>query len=516
MADNTIVQTTIPSSELVQDPRYTSYQTPLNSRYASDEMKMNFSEQNKFQTWRLLWLYLAKAEQECGVQIELNDEKSSGEIRDEQIAEMEKNIANIDFKAAAEQERKVRHDVMAHVHTFGEAAPSAKGIIHLGATSCYVTDNADILIIKGALDILLPKIARCISRLTDFARQYKETACLGYTHYQPASLTTLGKRACLWIQDLLMAELHISRARSDLKFRGVKGATGTQASFLQLFAGHSNPSEKVKELDRKVTVMAGFEKTYGVTGQTYTRMADVVVLNSLAALGSAATKIATDIRLLAHDKEMEEPFESSQIGSSAMPYKRNPMRSERICALARHLMALPANTLHTHANQWFERTLDDSANRRITIAEGFLTADAVLMTLQNVTEGLVVNKAVVDKRIKEELPFMATENVIMAMVRAGGDRQECHEKIRVLSHEVGRNVKNGMANDLIERIQNDAYFSPISDPLKRGFEKNGLFDPITFIGRAPQQVEDFITDEVEVVLQKYGDQILKEQVQLRV
>merc|ERR1711974_574518 len=269
------------------------------------------------------------------------------------------------------------------------------------------------------------------------------------------------------------------------------GATGTQASFLQLFTGHSNPAEKVKELDRKVTRMAGFEKTYSITGQTYTRLSDVLVLNALAALGSTATKIATDIRFLAHDKEIEEPFESSQIGSSAMPYKRNPMRSERICSLARHLMALPANALHTHANQWLERTLDDSANRRITIAEGFLTSDAVLMTLQNVTEGLVVNKAVIEKRIQEELPFMATENVIMAMVRAGGDRQECHEKIRVLSHEVGRNVKNGMKNDLVERMQSDPYFSPVRDELKRGMERGGLFDPCTFIGRAPQQVEEF-------------------------
>jgi len=506
-------------SSQAQDPRLTTYQTPLNSRYASDEMKLNFSEQNKFETWRKLWVYLAKAEKECGIQIEISDgdKTSTGEITDEQISEMEQNISNIDFKLAAEQERKVRHDVMAHVHTFGEAAPSAKGIIHLGATSCYVTDNADILIIKSALDIILPKIARCISRLTDFAREYKDTACLGYTHYQPASLTTIGKRSCLWIQDLLMDELNISRVRSDLKFRGVKGATGTQASFLQLFAGHSNPSEKVKELDKKVTQMAGFEKTYGVTGQTYTRLADVMVLNALAALGSTATKIATDIRLLAHDKEIEEPFESSQIGSSAMPYKRNPMRSERICALARHLMALPANALHTHANQWLERTLDDSANRRITLAEGFLTADAVLMTLQNVTEGLVVNKAVVDKRIQEELPFMATENVIMAMVRSGGDRQECHEKIRVLSHEVGRNVKNGLSNDLVERIQKDSYFSPIADQLKGGTaDRGGLFDPSTFIGRAPEQVEEFIKNEVEDVLQKYGDQALKEQVQLKV
>ena len=500
-----------------EDPRYTTYQSPLNTRYASKEMQRNFSDQNKFQTWRKLWVFLAKSEKECGVKIETaNCENSTGEISDEQIAEMDDNISNIDFNLAAEQERKVRHDVMAHVHTFGEAAPSAKGIIHLGATSCYVTDNADILIIKSALDIILPKIARCISRLTDFARDYKNVACLGYTHYQPASLTTIGKRACLWIQDLLMDELTISRARSDLKFRGVKGATGTQASFMQLFAGHSNPSEKVKELDKKVTKMAGFEKTYGVTGQTYTRLADVMVLNALSALGSTATKIATDIRLLAHDKEIEEPFESSQIGSSAMPYKRNPMRSERICALARYLMSLPENALHTHANQWLERTLDDSANRRLTIAQGFLTADAVLMTLQNVTEGLVVNKAVVDKRINEELPFMATENVIMAMVRAGGDRQECHEKIRVLSHEVGRNVKSGMANDLIERIQKDPYFTPIADKLTGGTEKGGLFDPATFIGRAPEQVEEFIKDEVEIILEKYGDQALKEQVKLRV
>ena len=499
------------------DPRFTSYQTPLNSRYASNEMKRNFSEQNRYETWRKLWVYLAKAEKECGVKIDnANDNNTTGEITDEQIAEMERNISNIDFQLAAEQEKKVRHDVMAHVHTFGEAAPSAKGIIHLGATSCYVTDNADILIIKRALDILLPKIARCISRLSDFALLHKDTACLGYTHYQPASLTTVGKRACLWIQDLLMNEQNIERARSDLRFRGVKGATGTQASFLQLFMGHTAPSSKVKELDKKVTEMAGFEKTYGVTGQTYSRLVDVMVLNALAALGPTATKIATDIRLLAHDKELEEPFESSQIGSSAMPYKRNPMRSERICSLARHLMTLQASALHTHANQWLERTLDDSANRRITIPEAFLTADAVLMTLQNVTEGLVVNKAVIDKRIKEELPFMATENVIMAMVRAGGDRQECHEKIRVLSHEVGRNVKSGLQNDLIERIQDDPYFSPISEQLSKGTSDGGLFDPSTFIGRAPDQVVEFVKEEADVVLEKYGNEMLEEKANLRV
>ena len=306
------------------------------------------------------------------------------------------------------------------------------GIIHLGATSCFVTDNTDLIVIRDGLDILLPKVARCIQRLTDFAKEHRSLPTLGLTHYQPAQLTTVGKRACLWIQDLLMDEKALRRSKEDMRFRGTKGATGTQASYMQLF--EEDASENVKKLDMKVARMAGFDKSYTITGQTYTRKADIEVVQALSSLGATAHKICTDIRLLAHDKELEEPFETMQIGSSAMPYKRNPMRSERTCALARHLMTIVGNAYQTHATQWFERTLDDSANRRITLSEAFLSADAILETLQNIFEGLVVYPKVIERRVRSELPFMATENIIMAMVKkSGGDRQECHEKIRVLS-----------------------------------------------------------------------------------
>lgn len=470
-----------------------SYQTPLNSRYASKEMKYNFSEQKKFSTWRQLWVWLAKGEKAMGVKVD-----GESEISDEQIADMEANVNKIDFAVAAEEERRRKHDVMAHVHAFGVAAPKARGIIHLGATSCFVTDNADLIVIKDGINILLPKVARCVDRLAKFAQEYKHVPTLGYTHYQPAQLTTVGKRACLWIQELLMDEAALSHNLSQLRFRGTKGATGTQASYLQLFPA-ADADAKVKQLDDMVTKMAGFNRNFAVTGQTYTRKSDTSIVQALSSLGATVTKIATDIRLLAHDKELEEPFEKMQIGSSAMPYKRNPMRCERICAIARHLMAMNANVLHTQANQWLERTLDDSANRRLTLAESFLCADAVLETLQNVTEGLVVNTKVIEKRVNAELPFMATENFIMAMVTShGADRQECHEKIRVLSQEAGHVVKkDGEENDLIDRIKADDYFQPILNDLDK------LLDPDTFVGRAPQQVVEFINEEVEPVLAKY-------------
>ncbi|XP_033215851.1 adenylosuccinate lyase isoform X2 [Belonocnema kinseyi] len=391
---------------------HSEYQTPLSTRYASKEMRYNFSDQNKFSTWRQLWVYLAKAEMELGLS-----------ITPDQIAEMETHIKDIDFEAAAKEEKLTRHDVMAHVHVFGNQCPKAAPIIHLGATSCYVGDNTDLIVLRNGFNLLLPKLAAVLSRLSQFAMEYRSLPTLGFTHLQPAQLTTVGKRATLWMHDLLMDERAIRRARDDLRFRGVKGTTGTQASFLQLFNGDGH---KVKQLDSLVTKMAGFEKYYSVTGQTYSRKVDVECINVLSSLGATVHKICSDIRILASRKEIEEPFEKTQIGSSAMAYKRNPMRSERCCSIARHLMTLTNNTLQTAATQWMERTLDDSANRRITLGEAFLAADSVLMTLQNITEGLVVYPKVIARYIAQELPFMSTENVIMAMVKAGGDRQVTH------------------------------------------------------------------------------------------
>ncbi|XP_019400521.1 PREDICTED: adenylosuccinate lyase isoform X1 [Crocodylus porosus] len=463
---------------------FACYHSPLVSRYASPEMGFNFSERKKFGTWRRLWLYLAQAEKSLGLP-----------ITDEQIQEMEANLDNIDFKMAAEEEKKLRHDVMAHVHTFAHCCPKASGIIHLGATSCYVGDNTDLIVLRDGFNLLLPKLARVISRLADFAEKYANLPTLGFTHYQPAQLTTVGKRCCLWIQDLCMDLQNLERARDDLRFRGVKGTTGTQASFLQLFEGNH---EKVEELDRLVTAMAGFKRAYIVTGQTYSRKVDIEVLSVLASLGASIHKICTDIRLLANLKEIEEPFERDQIGSSAMPYKRNPMRSERCCSLARHLVTLVLNPLQTASVQWFERTLDDSANRRVCLAEAFLTADIVLSTLQNISEGLVVYPKVIERRIQQELPFMATENIIMAMVKAGGNRQDCHEKMRVLSQQAAAVVKQeGGDNDLIARIRADPYFSPIQGHLE------SLLDPTSFTGRAPQQVARFLKEEVHPMLTPY-------------
>ncbi|XP_012058458.1 PREDICTED: adenylosuccinate lyase [Atta cephalotes] len=463
---------------------YCDYRSPLSTRYASKEMRYNFSDQNKFSTWRKLWIYLAKAEMELGLA-----------IKPEQIIEMEAHVDDIDFNAAAKEEKATRHDVMAHVHVFGEQCPLAAPIIHLGATSCYVGDNTDLLILRQGFDILLPKLAGVIQRLAKFAYENRNLPTLGFTHLQPAQLTTVGKRATLWLQDLLMDERAIRRARNDLKFRGVKGTTGTQASFLQLFNGDA---KKVKQLDALVTKMAGFEKHYTVTGQTYSRKVDIECLNVLSSLGATVHKICTDIRLLANMKEIEEPFESTQIGSSAMPYKRNPMRSERCCSVARHLMVLVNNTLHTAATQWMERTLDDSANRRLVLAEAYLSADSVLMTLENITEGLVVYPKVIARHVAQELPFMSAENIIMAMVKAGGDRQICHEKIRVLSQEAGAQVKqHGLDNDLVDRIRKDPYFASILSQL------DILLDPSTFVGRAPEQVVEFLEEEVYPVLKNY-------------
>lgn len=421
------------------------------------------------------------------------------EITSDQIEEMKNHIEDIDFEAVAIEERATRHDVMAHVHVFAQQCPKASPIIHLGATSCYVGDNTDLIVIKTAFELLLPRLAKLISNLKQFALDYKSIPTLGFTHLQPAQLTTVGKRATLWIQDLLMDERAFRRCLEDLRFRGVKGTTGTQASFLQLFAGDG---EKVKELDKLVTQLAGFSSAYKVTGQTYSRKVDVEVLSALSSFGCTVHKMCTDLRLLASRKELEEPFEKTQIGSSAMPYKRNPMRSERCCSLARHLISLYTNAANTHATQWFERTLDDSANRRITLSEGFMSADAILITLLDISQGLVVYPSVINRHIMEELPFMSAENIIMAMVKAGGDRQASHERIRVLSQEAAAQVKQfGKNNDLIERVRNDTYFKPIVPQL------NEILNPSTFIGRAPEQVTEFIQEEVDPVLENYAQSI---------
>ncbi|XP_062918691.1 adenylosuccinate lyase [Mobula hypostoma] len=478
----------LPASGERADADLGRYRSPLVSRYSSPEMAFNFSEVKKFNTWRRLWLYLARGEKMLGLP-----------ITEEQLQEMESNLDNIDFKMAAEEEKRLRHDVMAHVHTFAHCCPKAAAIIHLGATSCYVGDNTDLIVLRDGFDILLPKLARVIGRLADFAQQHAALPTLGFTHYQPAQLTTVGKRCCLWVQDLCMDLRNLERARNELRFRGVKGTTGTQASFLQLFEGDYG---KVEELDRLVTEMAGFKQTYMVTGQTYSRKVDIDSLAVLSSLGATVHKICTDIRLLANLKEIEEPFEKEQIGSSAMPYKRNPMRSERCCSLSRHLTTLILDPLHTASVQWFERTLDDSANRRICLPEAFLTADVILSTLQNITEGLVVYPKVIERHIRQELPFMATENIIMAMVKAGENRQDCHERIRVLSQQAAAVVKQeGGDNDLICRIKKDHYFSPIHEQLQ------ALLDPKSFVGCAPQQVIRFLEQEVRPMLVPYASQM---------
>lgn len=468
---------------------YLVYETALSKRYASQEMRENFGDIKKFTTWRNLWVILAEAQKELGI----------ANITDEQIQEMKDNIKSIDFDYVQEEEARIRHDVMAHIHDFANHCPKAASIIHLGATSCFVGDNTDQIVIRDAIDIVLPKLARCIKRLSDFADKYKALPCLGYTHMQPAQPVTVGKRAALWISDFIKAFTAIERAKDDLEFRGCKGTTGTQASFLQLF---EQDRAKVRALDKLVTEKAGFKKSCTVVGQTYSRIDDVRILSALALLGDAAHKCCTDLRLLAHKQEIEEPFDKTQVGSSAMPYKRNPMRCERICSLARNLFMYEQSAHFTASTQWMERTLDDSASRRIIIPDAFLTVDAILMTLQNVSEGLVVYEAVIDKNLREFLPFMATENVIVAMVARGGDRQECHEKIRVMSHEATMSVKmEGKPNNLIERIKNDPYFAPIVHMMDE------ILNPSTYIGCAPEQVSEFIEESVQPLLKCFENQL---------
>ncbi|TCK60742.1 adenylosuccinate lyase [Seleniivibrio woodruffii] len=463
---------------------YKSYSNPLQERYASPEMLYLFSPHKKFTTWRRLWVALAESEKELGLN-----------ITDEQIAELKANIDNIDFEYAAQMERKFRHDVMAHVHTYGECCPKAMPIIHLGATSAFVGDNTDLIVMKEGMEIVRKKLINVMGNMKKFALKYKNMPALGFTHFQPAQLTTVGKRACLWLQDFVLDFEALEFAHENLRFRGVKGTTGTQASFLHLFDGDH---ARVRKLDETVSAKMGFDKVLTIAGQTYTRKQDTRVLAVLAAIAESAHKMATDLRLLANLKEVEEPFEKNQIGSSAMAYKRNPMRSERVCSLARHVITLSLNPYMTHATQWFERTLDDSANRRIGISEAFLAIDAILELLYNITDGLVVYEKMITKRVMEELPFMATENIIMESVKRGADRQEMHEVIRVNSMEAGKRVKmEGESNDLLDRLAADT-----AVPLNKD-EIMNLLDPVKFVGRSPEQVDQFITEEVDPIIEKY-------------
>ena len=457
------------------------YENPLITRYASREMSENFSDEKRFKLWRKLWIALAESEMELG----LNIKKS-------QIDEMKKYADDINFDVAAKYEREVRHDVMAHVHAFGDQAKSAMPIIHLGATSCFVDCNSELIIMYDALKIIKNKLVNVMDKLRAFALKYKELPTLGFTHLQPAQLTTVGKRATLWLQDLEMDYNDLENLFSQFKLRGVKGTTGTQASFMELFDGDES---KVKELEKRVVAKMGFGKVYGVTGQTYPRKFDYNVLCVLSQIAQSAYKFSNDIRILQNMKEIEEPFEKSQIGSSAMAYKRNPMRSERMGSLARYVISLPMNSAITAGTQWFERTLDDSANRRIVNAQAFLALDGILNIYMNVSENLVVYDKVIAKHIAAELPFMATENIMMECVKAGGNRQELHECIRVLSMEAGRNVKErGGDNNLIDLIKNDDMFAAVKDRLDE------ILDAKKFIGRAPSQVVEFISNEIDPIL----------------
>ena len=462
------------------------YENPLITRYASRDMAQLWGDQERFGTWRRLWVALAEAERDLGL-----------DISAEQIDELRQHVDSIDFEVAARYERAKRHDVVAHIHAYGDQCPLARPIIHLGATSCFVTDNTDLILLRRSLDLLAAKLAPVIDRLAQFASHQRDLACLGFTHLQPAQPTTLGKRACLWLQDLVMDLDELESRRKMLKARGVKGTTGTQASFLKLFHGDH---EKVRQLDLLVAQKMGFTETYPVTGQTYSRKVDSQILATLSGLGQTCHKIATDLRILAHRKEVEEPFESEQVGSSAMAYKRNPMRSERICALARFLISLADSAAQTLATQWMERTLDDSANRRLILPQAMLAADAVLILMRNVVDGLVVYPKVIERHLREELPFMATENILMAAVEAGGDRQTLHEAIRRHSHAAASVVKDeGGSNDLLDRLKQDSLFASVN--------VDALVSPAEFVGRAPQQVDEFVAEYVAPVRQRYATQL---------
>lgn len=461
------------------------YNNPLITRYSSREMAENFSDDKKFRLWRKLWIALAESEKELGLN-----------ITEEQINDLKKYENDINYSVAEAFEKEVRHDVMSHVKAYGAQAVKAAGIIHLGATSCFVTDNAEIIVIDNALDIITAKLVNVIDNLKNFALKYKDMPTLGFTHLQPAQLTTVGKRAALWLQDLILDVNSLEFLKSSLKLRGVKGTTGTQASFMDLF---DNDENKVNNLEKLVVEKMGYKnRVYGVTGQTYPRKFDYNVLSVLSQIAQSAYRFANDVRLLQSMKEIEEPFEKNQIGSSAMAYKRNPMRSERLCSLARYVMTLPANCAFTASTQWFERTLDDSANKRIVIAQAFLAIDGVLRLYMNITENLVVYEKVIEKHVNEELPFMATENIIMECVKAGGDRQVLHEGIRINSMKAADNVKKfGKQNNLIELISEDPLFSAVKDRL------NDVLDPYKYTGRAASQVEEYVNTEVNPVLLRY-------------
>jgi len=460
------------------------YDNPLIGRYASQDMSRLWGPQRKFSTWRRLWLALAEAESELGLPVTAD-----------QIAELKAHLDDIDFDVAAGYEKKLRHDVMAHVHTYGDLCPNARGIIHLGATSCDITDNADTILLREAMLLIRRRLVTVINRLTRFAYQHRDLPCLAFTHLQPAQPTTVGKRACLWAYDLLLDLTELEHRIATIRCRGIKGTTGTQASFLKLFGGDH---AKVQALEKLFCQKIGFDEAYPVTGQTYPRKLDSQIVDVLSSIAQSAHKFATDLRILAHRKEMEEPFEKNQIGSSAMAYKRNPMRSERICSLARFVMSMPANCAATLATQWFERTLDDSANRRLVLPQSFLAIDAILILCQNVTEGLVVYPKVIERNLRAELPFMATENIMMAAVEAGGDRQELHEQIRRHSQAAAAIVKGeGGDNDLIERLQNDPAFAAV--------DVNAELEPHLYVGRAPEQVDEFIAGQIEPIRTKYAD-----------
>lgn len=463
-----------------------TYESPLSARYADKEMKYLFSPDMKFRTWRKLWIALAEAEKELGLN-----------ITDEQIDEMKAYVDDINYEVAEEREKAVRHDVMSHVYAFGQQCPKAMPIIHLGATSCYVGDNTDIIIMTEALKIIRRKLIAVIRVLSDFALKYKELPTLAFTHFQPAQPTTVGKRATLWIQELLLDLENVEFRLSKAKLLGSKGTTGTQASFLELFDGDH---EKAKMVDKYIAEKMGYGDCYAVSGQTYSRKVDYQVLSVLSGIAQSATKFSNDIRLLQHLKEIEEPFEKNQIGSSAMAYKRNPMRSERIASLSRYIMVDALNPAITAATQWFERTLDDSANKRLSVPEAFLAADAVLNLYLNVADGLVVYPKVIEQRLRSELPFMATENIMMDAVKRGADRQELHERIRVHSMAASKVIKEeGGENDLLERIAADSIFGVTIEEL------NSLLNPQNYTGRAPRQTEDFINEVVKPILSEYDD-----------
>ena len=473
------------------------YESPLSSRYASPEMLHLFSPDRKFVTWHALWIALARAEMELGLP-----------ITQQQIDEMEAHRDEVDYEAAARYEKELRHDVMAHIHAYGDQCPTAKPIIHLGATSCYVGDNTDLILMREGLVLIRRQLVNVIDRLGRFADRYKAVPTLGFTHFQPAQLVTVGKRATLWMNDLLMDLDELNHRIDSMKLLGSKGTTGTQASFMELFDGDQ---EKIRRMEQKIAAEMGFDGVVPVSGQTYSRKVDAMVLAALSGIAQSAGKFATDLRLLSHLKEVEEPFEGKQIGSSAMPYKRNPMRSERICSLARYVIADSLNPAVTAYTQWFERTLDDSANKRISIPEAFLATNAILRIYQNVVSGMKVYEKVIEKHLNEELPFMATENILMDAVKLGGDRQDLHERIRVHSIEAGKTVKEkGLPNDLLDRIAADPAFGLSREALQANL------DASRYIGRCPEQVSEFLHDCVAPALAPFASEIDTAQVELKV